>query len=236
MGRKFMTAPIPKRTVGNYFRIVASEDNTEVRIAAQFVLGVTVISDSTDASMLIIPPYELFNSKYTFATAEYSHPEYFRYEHQVMLVIDSTKKDGLLLDENPLPKTTKWNPIEKTPMVGTYVDIPRGFHTVVHKDSYTIIGSYLYEHAYHESYALPTGMRLAKINAVRFLTNVICSTDDDDDGRLEEDCTDPITVDGFWGSWGPWSGSCSVTCGKGVQFRIRTCDNPAPTYKGKSLT
>ncbi|XP_076113353.1 uncharacterized protein LOC143081005, partial [Mytilus galloprovincialis] len=32
-GRKFMTAPIPKRTVGDYFRIVASEDNTEVRIA-----------------------------------------------------------------------------------------------------------------------------------------------------------------------------------------------------------
>ncbi|XP_063442489.1 uncharacterized protein LOC134722792 [Mytilus trossulus] len=31
--RKFMTAPIPKRTVGDYFRIVASEDNTEVRIA-----------------------------------------------------------------------------------------------------------------------------------------------------------------------------------------------------------
>lgn len=137
MGEKIHDSSNSKRTVGDYFRIVASEDNAEVRIAglppltlakagdwkqitlpscsyksinaikpvciAQFVLCQTV----SDASMMIIPPYELFNSKYTFATAEYSHPEYFRYEHQVMLVIDSTKKDGLLLDEKPLHKTTK---------------------------------------------------------------------------------------------------------------------------------
>ncbi|XP_052063127.1 IgGFc-binding protein-like [Mytilus californianus] len=32
-GKKFVTAPIPKRTVGDYFRIVASEDNTVVNIA-----------------------------------------------------------------------------------------------------------------------------------------------------------------------------------------------------------
>jgi hypothetical protein len=44
--------------------------------------------------------------------------------------------------------------------------IPKGSHTVKHKDSTTIFGSYLYGHAYHESYAFPTGMRLAKINAV----------------------------------------------------------------------
>lgn len=200
-GKKFVTAPIPKRTVGDYFRVVASEDNTVVKIAgmpsftlakagdwkqiqlpsssyksinaskpvlmAQFVLSQLNKFEPADPSMMIIPPYELFNSGYTFATPEYSHPEYFKYENQILLVIESSKKDGLLLDGKPLPKGTKWNPIEGTSLVGTYVDIPKGSHSVVHKDSYTIFGSYLYGHAYHESYAFPTGMRLAKINAVR---------------------------------------------------------------------
>jgi hypothetical protein len=126
---------------------------------------ITVLS-SLDPSMMIIPPYELFNAGYTFATPEYSHTEYFHYENEVLLVIKSDKKDGLLLDGLPLPKGTKWHPIEGTNLVGTYVDIPKGSHTVKHKDSTTIFGSYLYGHAYHESYAFPTGMRLAKINAV----------------------------------------------------------------------
>ncbi|CAG2185606.1 unnamed protein product [Mytilus edulis] len=274
-GKKFVTAPIPKRTVGDYFRVVASEDNTVVKIAgmpsftlakagdwkqiqlpsssyksinaskpvlmAQFVLSQLNKFEPADPSMMIIPPYELFNSGYTFATPEYSHPEYFKYENQILLVIESSKKDGLLLDGKPLPKGTKWNPIEGTSLVGTYVDIPKGSHSVVHKDSYTIFGSYLYGHAYHESYAFPTGMRLAKINAPCTPTKSVdgdgldndCD-DDDGDGKIDEDCTDPTPVDGLWGSWGPWSGSCSVTCGKGVLFRNRTCDDPAPLYNGKN--
>lgn len=39
-------------------------------------------------------------------------------------------------------------------------------------------------------------------------------------------------VDGIWSKWNPWS-SCTVTCGGGVQVRQRTCDNPAPSGKGK---
>ena len=199
-GKRFVTAPIPKRTTGDYFRIVASEDNTVINIAgmpsftlakagdwkqvtlpsnsyksinatkpvfmAQFVLSQLNAQEPADPSMMIIPPYELFNAGYTFATPEYSHTEYFHYENEVLLVIKSDKKDGLLLDGLPLPKGTKWHPIEGTNLVGTYVDIPKGSHTVKHKDSTTIFGSYLYGHAYHESYAFPTGMRLAKINAV----------------------------------------------------------------------
>ncbi|XP_067886512.1 A disintegrin and metalloproteinase with thrombospondin motifs 3-like isoform X2 [Heterodontus francisci] len=37
------------------------------------------------------------------------------------------------------------------------------------------------------------------------------------------------------GNWGPWSklGSCSRTCGSGVRFRTRQCDNPAPANSGQ---
>ncbi|XP_045165423.2 coadhesin-like [Mercenaria mercenaria] len=38
-------------------------------------------------------------------------------------------------------------------------------------------------------------------------------------------------VDGDWGSWEEWRG-CTTTCGYGVTFRTRHCDNPAPAYNG----
>ncbi|XP_075398510.1 A disintegrin and metalloproteinase with thrombospondin motifs 1 [Tenrec ecaudatus] len=39
-------------------------------------------------------------------------------------------------------------------------------------------------------------------------------------------------VHGSWGLWGPW-GECSRTCGGGVQYTMRECDNPVPENGGK---
>nr|XP_015217022.1 PREDICTED: A disintegrin and metalloproteinase with thrombospondin motifs 1 [Lepisosteus oculatus] len=39
-------------------------------------------------------------------------------------------------------------------------------------------------------------------------------------------------VNGGWGAWGPW-GDCSRTCGGGVQYSFRDCDNPQPKNGGK---
>ncbi|KAK3584782.1 hypothetical protein CHS0354_021242 [Potamilus streckersoni] len=34
-----------------------------------------------------------------------------------------------------------------------------------------------------------------------------------------------IVVQGGWGEWGSWT-SCSRTCGRGIMYRQRKCDNP----------
>ncbi|XP_077616325.1 A disintegrin and metalloproteinase with thrombospondin motifs 1 [Crocuta crocuta] len=39
-------------------------------------------------------------------------------------------------------------------------------------------------------------------------------------------------IHGSWGPWGPW-GDCSRTCGGGVQYTVRECDNPVPKNGGK---
>nr|XP_058946642.1 uncharacterized protein LOC131774603 [Pocillopora verrucosa] len=42
---------------------------------------------------------------------------------------------------------------------------------------------------------------------------------------------DPCPVNGGYSPWEQWT-ACSVTCGNGQQSRIRTCNNPEPSYGG----
>uniref|UniRef100_A0A7N8X386 A disintegrin and metalloproteinase with thrombospondin motifs 2-like n=1 Tax=Mastacembelus armatus TaxID=205130 RepID=A0A7N8X386_9TELE len=44
---------------------------------------------------------------------------------------------------------------------------------------------------------------------------------------------DLLRQDGGWGMWSSY-GSCSRTCGGGVRFRTRRCDNPAPANRGRT--
>ncbi|XP_013409605.1 A disintegrin and metalloproteinase with thrombospondin motifs 6 [Lingula anatina] len=51
-------------------------------------------------------------------------------------------------------------------------------------------------------------------------------------GRCVVQGSMPEAVSGGWGTWSEW-GSCSRTCGGGVESSNRHCDNPSPTHGGK---
>ncbi|KAI4459047.1 adamts a disintegrin and metalloprotease with thrombospondin motifs protease [Holotrichia oblita] len=42
----------------------------------------------------------------------------------------------------------------------------------------------------------------------------------------------PDAINGGWGDWGEWS-SCSRSCGAGVSFQTRECNNPIPKHGGR---
>jgi len=40
-------------------------------------------------------------------------------------------------------------------------------------------------------------------------------------------------VNGNWGVWGRF-GSCNKACGRGLKYRYRACNKPAPAHGGKA--
>ncbi|XP_053380418.1 uncharacterized protein LOC123539868 isoform X2 [Mercenaria mercenaria] len=139
--------------------------STKPIMIAQFVKSQQNQSVDADPSMMMITPNEQFGSECTFATPEYTHPEYgndqsFRYKNEFMIVTKKSDIQGLVLDGRPFPNTN-WTDIQGTDLVGSYVTLSHGVHTVRHSYPFSTFGGYLYGHAYHESYGFPTGMRTA---------------------------------------------------------------------------
>lgn len=200
-GKNFATVPIPKRSVGDYFKFIASEDNTRVTISGgysstftiskagymaeklisssayckivadkpimlvQFVQSQRSSSEKSDPAMMIIPPSEQYGADYTFSTPKYSLGSYNNY---FMFIVEDSQKSGLRIDGNAFPSGTRYNKISGTSLVGGYISVSEGTHTVRHTSPIAIFGGFLYGQANYETYGFTTGMRMAKVNSVSF--------------------------------------------------------------------
>lgn len=161
----------------------------------QFLLTRAGHGDHTDPSMITIVPIEQYAFEYTFTTPEYSHGNYSNY---FMFIIDSSQTSGLRIDNRSLAGNQVYHKIPETHLVGGYMKISVGTHTVMHNDPTTVFGGILVGKADHESYGFPVGLLLKPINTDCLVSQMIegDKIDNDCDGEIDEEQSDGKDNDG----------------------------------------
>ena len=126
-------------------------------MVVQFVQSQVTKTEPSDPSMMMIPSVLQFGADYTFATPKYSQGSY---ENFFMFTLKGTDTSDLLLNNNAI-STTNYKQIGNTGYVAGYFNVSEGTHTVKHRQAISTFGGYIYGKATYETYAFPTGMRLA---------------------------------------------------------------------------
>ena len=191
------------------------ESNKPIQIVQIVLSQVSEASSETaDPAMVLQVPVELFSYDYTLATPTYAGLTVGgegtgEYQNQLMLVIDRSMRDGLIVDGQSLTDA-HWYYYPNAVYAATNITLmggPNKFHTVQHKNPTVVFGCYLYGHADRESYGFPCGARLTQINQPcqetqmvvgdgvdndcdRRIDEEICgdNLDNDMDGKIDEDC------------------------------------------------
>ncbi|XP_071126969.1 IgGFc-binding protein-like [Mytilus edulis] len=161
----------------------------------QFSLTQIGHGDHADPSMITVVPIEQYAFEYTFTTPEYSHGNYSNY---FMFIIDSSQTSGLRIDNRSLAGNQIFHKIPETHLVGGYVEISVGTHTVMHTDPTTVFGGILFGKAVHESYGFPVGLLSKPINTDCLVSQMIegDKIDNDCDGEIDEEQSDGKDNDG----------------------------------------
>ena len=137
----------------------------------QYAMTQATGRESGDPAMITIPPVEQYAANYYFTTPKYSLGHYTNY---FMFVLDKAQKNGLRLDNKPLPGNTVYQNIPESNLTAGFVQITEGTHSVTHTNPTTVIGGTLFGRANLESYGFPIGLLLAPINSVRHFWLCYC--------------------------------------------------------------
>ncbi|XP_023931784.1 uncharacterized protein LOC106153735 isoform X3 [Lingula anatina] len=241
-GQEFFTVPTPGRTVGDIFRIVASNDGTVV----------TVSGNGNDETVNLnrgaFAERSFPSNVYTHMTS--THP---------ILVVQFTKSKATAASDVGDPSMAILTPAEQWQSEYTVTSLQESGSSGISYTNYVLVvveaaqtGNLLLDGQALPSTVqwtpipgtsyvgaaiqLPSGsMRLTHAQGRTFMATVYGAGDIESfamsAGTRLKTLIQP--VNGNWGAWQAWQ-ICSATCGGGSHSRQRVCNNPAPSNGGSS--
>jgi len=125
-------------------------------LVAQYSNGTTFDSVVSDPFIMLVPPYEQFLDRYTFAAPT----EGFR-SNYVNVIVKSNQASRLLLDDKAITPDL-FSPISNTDYVYAQVPLEPGSHSL----SGAVAGIFVYGYDRDDSYGYPGGLSLSEVASV----------------------------------------------------------------------
>lgn len=223
-GTRFITAPLRGRTGGDFFRILSSNDSTDVTVNGRYMkrlkqgqfIELDVASDryqfiETSKPCLVLQfskgskvdktrtdPFMVMIPPIEQYTAQYtiSTPDQNKeyFKSYINIIIDTKSIDGLRLDGQSL-RDNKWVPVWGTNHSATQIAVSHGVHRVMHDSPIVPFAIFLYGFSRADSYGYPGGLRLADLTLECVPGNPGDGLDNDCDRRIDEELKNYIDDD-----------------------------------------
>ncbi|XP_078691730.1 IgGFc-binding protein-like [Branchiostoma floridae x Branchiostoma belcheri] len=128
-------------------------------LVVQYSKSKTVDQARADPFMMLVPAVSQFSANYSFSTVDFADLHMYGTYH-LNIVVNTSEKGGLRLDDNPLDPDTRWFLIPDTQMSAARVDVRCGSHTLVHQSPTVTFGVSVYGYTDYDGYGYPGGLLL----------------------------------------------------------------------------
>jgi hypothetical protein len=155
-------------------------------LVAQFSNSTSYDSVTSDPFMMLIPPYEQFQSSYTVTT-----PESGFSTNYINLVVPKSEIDSIIVDDATVD-SSEFSQIESSDYYGAQVALDLGAHTV---SSSSPFGAFMYGFASYDSYGYPGGSSFSEVASVEEIVITTVDDPDPDDTDYTEICVEASLTD-----------------------------------------